>query len=501
MIRKALVLALVVSLGLAGAASGISGQFERNEDASGNGFDWDEVDPVDFDNVTAPVAKFGDGVKWNTSGAVDARWEETLGDDWVAETDLSIMVAMEVVHAADVVGFFVASDDGGGADDIYEIRMSKDGAVQFIYSDGGTEFPCEMGKKFDDAEFMSFWVRLDRGGPLTDTSVRLKTFDDGGNVVEDKTCTAATEPDSTESISVAKLFRDDLGSDTYKGAIYEFRWWNELIGVNALDVLADPTNPEFTGEEIGGESFLYFMEELVVGEASVRFQNRVAVHAPNLVEPGERFTLKAFAINASGFPVATTSDMELVITRVQEANGIEWLNVTSGTWASTVVSNSMMESLTSPFVWKLNVTVPTEDNVVMFATSTVDDEAGLEINVTGEHPLEVTDDVQLASHETELTTFTRLTALEMAWFVGAGVAGAWLWSRSNNPVVRAFGSALPMLSGALLLGYGADQGLGAVWAGTVPLAAGLFLLGGGMFAWMVWEWISQPDEPVEGGFM
>lgn len=101
----------------------------------------------------------------------------------------------------------------------------------------------------------------------------------------------------------------------------------------------------------------------------------------------------------------------------------------------------------------------------------------------------------LAENMTAFETVTGLAAPEMALLPGLALLGVIFWLRSTDYVVRMVGAMLPILGGLLWLAVGFYVGFGNVWAGTVPAAIMLMVLGIYLVVRMNWE-LYKEGSPV-----
>ena len=112
--------------------------------------------------------------------------------------------------------------------------------------------------------------------------------------------------------------------------------------------------------------------------------------------------------------------------------------------------------------------------------------------VTGTPVIASTISILLHQQETvtTMTTFEALTAFNAAEFaalLGLAIVGVILWSRSTDYAVRAFGAALPIIAGAIVILVSLAAGLGTLWAGAVGLGAILIVIGAYLQVRMGWD--------------
>jgi hypothetical protein len=82
---------------------------------------------------------------------------------------------------------------------------------------------------------------------------------------------------------------------------------------------------------------------------------------------------------------------------------------------------------------------------------------------------------------------TGFTATEFTALLGLAIVGVILWSRSTDYAVRAFGAALPIIAGAIVILVSLAAGLGTLWAGAVGLGAILIVIGAYLQVRMGWD--------------
>lgn len=484
---------LVVALAAVLVVPSASAQtFDSTDDASGNGFDLAVEGDPEF-NVSGSVAKFSDGVRFNETDRL------TSSDAGLILTD-----DMAVTFAGDieVEGYQILADGPvGSGEEAYRVFVRGTEVVWQQQTSGQTG-DDQVDCTWSGAEpFVSGWARRNHRNLLDDV-VRVKAFDQDGNVLCDVT-EELGQDGGADGDDVFDIEGGGSGSDT--GLVSEVRLWDELVDPATLDRVADPTDNSFNLSAEGSEHALYFLEPIdPTGEADL--ENTVAIYGEPDAIPGEAYTFHAEGHNQSGFAIDPQTNLTAFISKT-DGDSTSWLNNSTSAVQAFAVENEMVPAGAEVNATLFSLSIPGGFPEVgswrleVWMEKDVPGSPDANNKWVGTYDVKVEASATTATHETDLATFTGLTALEMAWFVGAAVAGVVLWSKSNDPAVRAFGSALPMLAGALLLAYGADQGLGSMWAGTVPLAATLFLVGVAMLVRLTYELVTDRDLVSREGFM
>lgn len=498
--RSAVVVVAVAALLV--VPSVLAQTFTREEDASGNGRHLTEVGPI---TEVRNSWKFGDGVAFQNDTARMEREDSTFA----LTGDMSLAAAFNATNVKGVDRLVSSVEVGASSSsglffalDAVETPSGVD--VRFVYEGGGAG-PEICSQEINENETVGVWVTRNVRSLLAD-QVSVKVFQTNGAMLQEDcefSGDPVADPGNFDHFRVGKEGALTESNST----VYEVRLWDEVVDESTLDQIADPTDAAFTLSAEGSEFALYFLEPIdPPGDADL--DNTVGIYGEPEVAPGEAYTLNAEGHNQSGFPIDPQENLTAFITKTSGAT-TSWLNTSSSALQSFVVSNEM-----APVSGSVNDTLftlsipggfPEEGSyrVEVWMEKDVPGEPGANNKWVGTYDVKVAEAsaTTTASHETDLTTFTKLTALEMAWFVGVAVAGVVLWSKSHDPAVRAFGSALPMFAGALLLAFGAEEGLGSVWAGTVPLAATLFLVGVAMLVRLAYEWVQDDDLISREGFM
>lgn len=464
-------LVIVAGIGLLIGMEASAQSFEKNEDATGNGHDLvEEGSPT---NATTVMDKFTVG--YNISGATvrlsqpDAVFDET-GD---ISLSIALQPGLQTRYRA------VATETP------WELRVRPNDVVFIWDSMNGQEF-CNFDTNHESEDEISIGLTRNTDA-LTAQTVELRAWSSDGTQIHSEVCETGAAAQSTGY----EELRIEEGSE-----VYDARFW---VGVDtqAFEV-ADPSTDTGRNEAASNEEATWLMQAVDIPETSLD-NGVVSVWTE---QSSGQVTVFAQLSNETGQRVEPTNGINLTLERVREPL-VEWWNTSEQSFQSALVRAAMQGVSTTLFKANFSASLFADNQIRLTARTQAEDSTGSIKHFFGTYDERIEATVQedpevSVLSDTAFHDFSGLTSLEWALFFAAGLIGAFLWSRSLDPVVETFGALLVVLGGLLLLGYGGAEGFGSVWQGTFAFSLVMTIAGLYMVVRVFFDKITNPRGEGEG---